>query len=413
MWRRHLALIGINLLVFVVLAEAIALVLHYFDTGWLFYARRPTYPLIEEAAQGSLTADALHPYFGPIHRPGVRAETNNLGFGSPHRVPFVRTDDRQLLLGIFGGSVARLFCDQGAPRLVDQLQRSQRFQTRTIVPLCFAHEGYKQPQQLIVLAYMLSIGQSFDLVVNIDGFNEVALGTYNHQRGHDISMPSPIHLEPLVTLTDRSTLTVEKIQSLAAISRDKERLNRLAGVIGASRSAAVTFVLERLYERTRGQYESELARFEALSADPPKSSLIYVTPPVRSRDEASLYNDIAAGWVSASLLMNDMLAARSVPYFHVLQPNQYFTTRRFSDDEARVARNDATPFKPPVERGYPALERAAGELMEKLTFVDATAIFDDEPLPVYADDCCHYTDRGNEILADAIAARIVAPVNDR
>jgi hypothetical protein len=102
-----------------------------------------------------------------------------------------------------------------------------------------------------------------------------------------------------------------------------------------------------------------------------------------------------------------------VPYVHVLQPNQYHTARRFGEDEARVARNDATPFKPPVERGYPALERAAGELKARLQFLDATKIFDNEPSPVYADDCCHYTDRGNEILADAIAAQIGSYVNSR
>ena len=62
------------------------------------------------------------------------------------------------------------------------------------MPLCLSHEGYKQPQQLLVPTYFLSIGQVFDLVVNIDGFNEVALSSVNHQRGLDISMPSAMHL---------------------------------------------------------------------------------------------------------------------------------------------------------------------------------------------------------------------------
>ena len=37
--------------------------------------------------------------------------------------------------------------------------------------------GYKQPQQLTTLAYLMSIGGQFDLVLNIDGFNEVAAST--------------------------------------------------------------------------------------------------------------------------------------------------------------------------------------------------------------------------------------------
>ena len=38
-----------------------------------------------------------------------------------------------------------------------------------------AYGGYKQPQQLMALNYALALGAQFDVVVNLDGFNEVAL----------------------------------------------------------------------------------------------------------------------------------------------------------------------------------------------------------------------------------------------
>ena len=409
-WRHRLAVVAVNSVVFVVCAELLALIVYYEQTGRLFYTYRQALPVIEETAQGALTGDALHPYFGPIHRRGVRQETNNIGFGSPHRYPFTRTDDRQFLVGIFGGSVGRQFCDRGAQRLFASLQRSARFAGREFVPLCFAHEGYKQPQQLLVLAYFLSVGQQFDLAVNIDGFNEVALGTYNNDRGRDTSMPSPIHLDPLINLIDRSTMTPAMIESLADINRYKQRLNDLAGRIRGNDVAAANFVLERLFARTLNQYQSELARFGALPPNPSEASLVQVTPAVKPRDANTLYTDIAADWAAASRLMNDLLTARSVPYVHVLQPNQYFTRHRFGDAEARVALNDTTPFKPPVERGYPVLQRAGEDLRARARFFDATAIFDDEPSAVYSDDCCHYTQRGNDLLADFIAARMLESV---
>ena len=34
--------------------------------------------------------------------------------------------------------------------------------------------------------------------------------------------------------------------------------------------------------------------------------------------------------------------------------------------------------------------------------------FDTEPAPVYVDDCCHYTARGNEILADVVLGAALA-----
>jgi hypothetical protein len=407
MWRRRLLVLAIQLLIFAVLVELGSVASYFYDTGQWYYGHRPVKALIAETTRGELTGDVLHPYFGPIHRTGVRPETNNVGFGSPHKFPFMRANDRQFLLGIFGGSVARLFCDRGAERLVAELRWSPRFAGRDIVPLCFAHEGYKQPQQLLVLAYFLSIGQQFDAVVNIDGFNEVALGTYNNDRGHDVSMPSPLHLDPLVSLIDRSTMTSPMLYSLAAINRDKERMNALAAQIQEAPLASWGFVLDRYYEFTRDRYQKELARFETL-ATVPASSLIQITPALKARRGDELYSDIADAWASASLLMRDMLAARSASYVHVLQPNQYYSRHKFNDAEARLALNPATPFKPAVERGYPALRRAGQALGARETFIDATALFDTEMQPVFEDDCCHYTTRGYERLAELLAAKLAA-----
>ena len=106
--------------------------------------------------------------------------------------------------------------------------------------------------------------------------------------------------------------------------------------------------------------------------------------------------------------MQTMLSARGIPYFHVLQPNQYFTTRSFSAEEAKVARSDASPFKTGAEKGYPLLVRESEGLKSRVNFLNATGIFDRESAAVYMDDCCHYTLRGNQILADAMARHILS-----
>ena len=406
--RKRLSLVAINVLLFLVLAEGAAVVVYYVQHGRLFYtAETVVPPALAETSRGELSGDVLHPYFGPIHRPGVRPETNNIGFGSKQAFPFARTSDRQFLVGIFGGSVARAFCDRGTPRLIEGLRRDPALANREIVPLCFSHEGYKQPQQLIVLAYFLSLGQQYDLVVNIDGFNEVALGSRSHERGRDISMPSPIHIDPLLNLIDQATLTPPRVAALARISAYKERLNRLADRMRRNRIAAVHVALDRYYVFTMNRYQADVAAYDALPSNPPASSVLVLTPPVKKRDSvAVVYEDIAAEWTAASLLMHDMLSARGVAYLHVLQPNQYFTSRAFSSEEARVALNDTTPFKQAVSLGYPVLEQATAALAAGEQFLDGTTAFDRERAAVYEDDCCHYTDRGYEILADAIANRV-------
>jgi hypothetical protein len=423
MLRRTLGVILVNVIVFCVLAELLALFLFYNDTGRLFYTYQKPYEPIAETKQGRLTGDGLHPYFGPTHRQGypfdipealrenasspARVPTNNFGFASTHNYPFVKTSPNQFVIGMFGGSVGAWFCQVGAHRMVEDLKANAFFKTREIVPLCLSHEGYKQPQQLLVLSYFLSIGQAFDLVLNIDGFNEVTLSSFNNQRGLDISMPSAMHLEPLVNLVNQATLTPEKLQSLTAISRYKARINRLVERLQRNRFAAINFVLERLHRSATAGYQAEVARFAALPSNPSQASLILATPSVTQRDESRALADAAKNWSEASVLMHTMLAARGVPYFHVLQPNQYFTHRSFSAEEATVARSDASPFKSAAEKGYPLLMNESEDLKSRVNFLNATGIFDRESSAVYMDDCCHYTLRGNQLLADAIARLIL------
>lgn len=426
MLSRAAARILISLIAFALSAELLALAAYYVDTGALFYTHRKAYPAPLPTPEDRLVVgEAVHPYFGVTHRPGLpfnvpeslradsappaRPRTNNFGFVSPHDYPLARTRDDRFLVGLFGGSVGLWFCQVAAPRLVDDLKRHAYFRTREIVPLCFSHEGYKQPQQALVLAYFLSRGQPIDLAVNLDGFNDVALGALNDERGFDVSMPSVQHLDPLVNLVNQSSLTPQKLESLAAIVRDRERLARLSAALEANRIAAVNAVLDWYRTRLLNGYTRELGRFANLPSNPPTNSLVQVTPPAAPRDRAVLFADIAAMWAQSSLLMHEMLAARGAVYVHVLQPNQYFSARRFSAEEAATALSDASPYKRSVEAGYPLLVTAGEtELRARhVRFVDATRALDGAPVPVYMDNCCHYTLAGNHLLADFIAAAIL------
>ena len=70
--KHKLLVVVVNLAVFCIAAEVFALVIFYYQHGWLFYLDpyRPAIALIEEAPGQGLTAVGLHPYFGPTHRPG-------------------------------------------------------------------------------------------------------------------------------------------------------------------------------------------------------------------------------------------------------------------------------------------------------------------------------------------------------
>jgi hypothetical protein len=418
--KRALVLVVVNVAVFCVLAELLALGIFYYEHGWLFYLDpyRPTLAPIQEGSGDALTAVGLHPYFGPTHRPGIPFDlpgelrtaqtdsavaTNNFGFPSRVNYPFTKTNDREFVIGIFGGSVGAFFCRIGAARLEQDLRKNPLFGDRELVTLCFSHEGYKQPQQLLVLSYFLSIGQPFDMVINIDGFNEVALGRINDQYGWDISMPSHEHLDALVNLINQGTLTPAKVESLARIVQYRRRLNEVAERSNRTHLAAVEFVLRHYHDLLRRRYEEERVRFERLPSNPPANSAIHVTPKVKARSGDAVYEDIAANWRRSSMLMRHLLESHGATYIHVLQPNQYYSTRAFTNDEKKVTFNEGSPFKEGAARGYPFLEKS----LDPGT-LNGVHIFDAAPGPVYVDDCCHYTVAGNQLLADFIAKEVLA-----
>ena len=75
------------------------------------------------------------------------------------------------------------------------------------------------------------------------------------------------------------------------------------------------------------------------------------------------------------------------------------------EEEAARALSDQSPYREGAERGYPLLIREGRALLEEgVAFRDLTGVFRETEAAVYRDSCCHVNERGNQILAGAIAA---------
>src|SRR6202795_3585931 len=133
---------------------------------------------------GARGMEVIHPYVGFVLNPPFKVDwrdVNSQGFlmlpgevEPPASVP-------RFVVAVFGGSVAAGFClRRGRAAFLHELQRSPSVQGKAIVVHCFAMGGYKQPQQLMALNYALSLGETIDLAINLDGLNEVALPIAEH-----------------------------------------------------------------------------------------------------------------------------------------------------------------------------------------------------------------------------------------
>ncbi|MBN1878782.1 hypothetical protein JW823_01610 [bacterium] len=115
--------------------------------------------------------EIIHPYLGFVqNKIGGRMRVDAFGFPLNSDIPIHKRTETGYIIGVFGGSFA-----QGVATHRTSLVEAVAQTNRTPVIVNTAMGGYKQPQQLLALTYLLSLGAEFDAVINIDGFNEVAL----------------------------------------------------------------------------------------------------------------------------------------------------------------------------------------------------------------------------------------------
>jgi hypothetical protein len=402
---RLLKLVAINLLLLFVLFEILSLGFYFLQTRHFYYTTNKD---LIKAGATQLTLEPfrpawtfeyqIHPYFGFITPPTY----SNL--------PFKRTNDHQFLIGIFGGSVAQEFYDHEAKShvLAKVFQSQPEFQNKEIVFLKFANQAHKQPQELLILNYFLSLGQEFDMVINIDGFNEIALSYLNNKAGTEVSMPNDYIFSPLITLANKD-FSSEQLQLALQVLELKIKLqgaiNRMTEC-----SLASCYVLRWTQAKyLLSQYQGKSQTLSLIRREEAKGSLVYLKKVAPPLSDPEALEGIVNLWFNSSRGMNDVLTARKIPYFEFIQPNQYHSTnRQFSSDEKKIAFDENSQFKEGTRKGYPNLLAKVSNLQAAgVKVFSAVEVFDDTKEIVYRDNCCHYNELGNDILARYIGQNIL------
>ena len=216
----------VNVVVLAVLLEIAGNVSFLWQNGQFFYTSgRPQPQGPAATANPFMTGDfhaAIHPYIGFIYKPNVDVAKrlpfltiNNHGFlqsadyvrRNPAccNYPSVRSDPNEVIVGVFGGSVAAslVLRMQEDPAFTKALNAIPRFAGKPIRVLSFALGGHKQPQQLMILTYYLSLGQPFDLIINVDGINELNSGVGLLLSGIEVGYPDYSMWRTLASFLDR------------------------------------------------------------------------------------------------------------------------------------------------------------------------------------------------------------------
>lgn len=415
--RRRIAFAGGGVILVGLIAEAISAIGLRFsmDTAHDFQDLRQRQELLAIAPRGADDSmDVVHPFTGWCVDPqiskgdevfGKHLPVNQFGFIDDQESVQRRGDDR-LIIGITGGSVAWQMTVGADDVIRDVLRQSPLLHDRDIRILRIGLSGYKQPQQLMTANWLMALGGEFDAIVNLDGYNELALSiTDNYMRKIHTAYPRAWNARMTELIDPRQSADRMRLLEIAAgRQRNAQRIISVPWRWSFTTNA-VWLLSDRVAVRektilTQGMMKKHATRNGLLFAEsgPPQD--------ISSVDEAL---EISADtWLRCSVQMHRLLSNSGVAYLHVLQPNLYhIDSKPLSSEELELVGGYLDNAARAIKDGYPLLLARQPKLEASgVEFLDLSGLYAEEQRTMYSDHCCHFNEEGNDILARAIAIRL-------
>ncbi len=353
----------------------------------------------------------LHPYLGFVREPVFPGTVGGIGNESMQAYGFTDAGDNlvrtpaqdEVVIGIFGGSFAEfLSYDTKSMQIVaDAVTSIPRYKGKKPVFSVAAMAGYKQPQQLMAYNYLLSLGAHFDVIITLDGFNEITLGlTENVPK--NISSVYPRGWRQFSITSDPAT------QTLSYELADKRSL---FSALMQSRPVRWSMIGRLFWIMVDASYERRIIVGEMHPYKKETSIKPYaMSGPVEVDTSVEAIQRLNADvWSRSTLQMSNLAKANGGESFHFLQPNQYVpNSKPIGNEEADIAlKPEFIPYAKSVPTGYPLLQKAGEDLRKSgVHFEDLTYVFQSHPEPLYKDPCCHVSGAGYVIVANQIAEAV-------
>jgi hypothetical protein len=402
---KKLIFTGLMVLIVVICIEGLARLTYFvmyrrgYDVSNLHnFLKYSNYKLSDEFALW-WDQEIIHPYLGfLIDFKDEQKNKETYGFTTSVN-PVIKREPGKLNVVVFGGSVA------GS---MGQVFREAFHRVCRVPPnvVTLGVAGYKQPQQLLALTYFLSLGAEYDLIINLDGYNDIVLPvTDNYSVGVNPFFPRNWNLR-IARQPSKKILTVIgkvrylrdlKEENLEALPSSFFRGSAVFGLMKVQQFKLLNRNIDRATDKLIKLQQEEVKKFEETG------------PFFAYQDIQQLYDDAGAVWERGSVLLDQLARENSMEYYHFLQPNQYVKgSKVLTEEERRLAYLERTETSQSALIGYPILIKQGRKLLERnIKFFDATMVFAKEKETVYIDICCHYNERGKEVLAAYMMDKIV------
>jgi hypothetical protein len=250
------------------------------------------------------------------------------------------------------------------------------------------------------------MGAQFDVFINFDGFNEVAL--HYSENG-----PKSVHpIYPRNWYVRAESLPDPAITHfVGALAYHRAARKSWANELMRSpwRWSMSAALVWRAGDRYSGGRVAE-ADAELRAYLPPERTFQLTGPSFDATGDAEIAGELVRIWRESSLQLRQLAESNGIAYFHFLQPNQYVPdSKPLTAWERREAFDVDHPYRFGVLEGYPRLREAGAQLAgQGVRFYDLTNIFAGVDQDVYIDDCCHFGENGYVLVWDAIVDALLA-----
>ena len=355
--------------------------------------------------------NVLHPYVG-FTTEGIDPNTKCPDQGvcdqrlrTYEDLPFVKSNEKNLIVAVIGGSFAHGISHGSSPGFLEnELKKIPRFRDKEIVVYHLSAGGYKQPQQLLKINYFLSLGAEFDIIINVDGFNEIALpGVENLSKGVHPVFPRSWYyyvdasLNPdLLALYGRRTIYQQEQSRWASFfSTPLLYLSPTANLLWRFNNVRLNHKIKM----------ADVALVEYHESSERKLQYVTTGPDYQFTSWPDFYQDMAAVWARSSLQLHNLCHSQGIEYYHFLQPNQYVEgSKPMLEEEAKTALSVNSKYGKAAKEGYPFLIDRGKWLQDKgVFFKDLTMMFLHTKRKLYIDDCCHLNMPGYSLVIQEIA----------
>ena len=250
------------------------------------------------------------------------------------------------------------------------------FSTDKFIVINAAIGGGKQPQQLFKLYYLDLIDFKFDIIINLDGFNELALPLSENYQIND-HLIYPRNFSRLVSTFNSNFDCVNDIN---------KRTKRF-----------LLFPILELYDL----YKIRNCHFSLEGENKNTGTRFSNMTNFKKRDLEKSFEHVKEVWENSSEKINDFSKLKNIFYIHVIQPNQYLKdSKKLTNKEIELL--NYSKYGDIISKFYYSFNFENLKIKNKL---DLKYIFKYNNNEIYRDYCCHLNNYGMHLISKEIVKK--------